>query len=144
MPENQSDGKCAFGQRWWGWRFRLLSTSELPRGFDWKIGSRIQQRCTHARIQRQRVCLGYNVTVAGGNQSVVYRPRLRSEEHTSELQSLMRISYAVLCLKKKKKQKKTQAIDFKNKNERKKLIKNKQVKHNHIRKFTKSHKQKHE
>src|SRR3546814_8556385 len=31
-----------------------------------------------------------------------YPPRLRSEEHTSELQSLMRISYAVLCLKKKK------------------------------------------
>src|SRR3546814_1391929 len=34
------------------------------------------------------------------------RPRLarqaRSEEHTSELQSLMRISYAVFCLKKKK------------------------------------------
>src|SRR3546814_1944163 len=27
--------------------------------------------------------------------------RVRSEEHTSELQSLMRISYAVLCLKKK-------------------------------------------
>src|SRR3546814_2355911 len=31
----------------------------------------------------------------------------RSEEHTSELQSLMRISYAVFCLKKKKKYKKT-------------------------------------
>src|SRR3546814_3747787 len=30
------------------------------------------------------------------------RSRLRSEEHTSELQSLMRISYAVFCLKKKK------------------------------------------
>src|SRR3546814_1298164 len=29
--------------------------------------------------------------------------RIRSEEHTSELQSLMRISYAVFCLKKKKK-----------------------------------------
>src|SRR3546814_6015472 len=29
------------------------------------------------------------------------RSRLRSEEHTSELQSLMRISYAVFCLKKK-------------------------------------------
>src|SRR3546814_8294115 len=28
--------------------------------------------------------------------------RLRSEEHTSELQSLMRISYAVFCLRKKK------------------------------------------
>src|SRR3546814_5563347 len=31
------------------------------------------------------------------------RRRSRSEEHTSELQSLMRISYAVFCLKKKKK-----------------------------------------
>src|SRR3546814_4425528 len=30
------------------------------------------------------------------------RTRIRSEEHTSELQSLMRISYAVFCLKKKK------------------------------------------
>src|SRR3546814_6496258 len=29
--------------------------------------------------------------------------QVRSEEHTSELQSLMRISYAVFCLKKKKK-----------------------------------------
>src|SRR3546814_9190175 len=32
----------------------------------------------------------------------------RSEEHTSELQSLMRISYAVFCLKKKKQQTATQ------------------------------------
>src|SRR3546814_1663873 len=32
-------------------------------------------------------------------------PRHRSEEHTSELQSLMRISYAVFCLKKKKNKK---------------------------------------
>src|SRR3546814_1170370 len=31
----------------------------------------------------------------------------RSEEHTSELQSLMRISYAVFCLKKKKTQERT-------------------------------------
>src|SRR3546814_6875640 len=31
---------------------------------------------------------------------------IRSEEHTSELQSLMRISYAVFCLKKKKKKNK--------------------------------------
>src|SRR3546814_2115999 len=33
---------------------------------------------------------------------VVFASSLRSEEHTSELQSLMRISYAVFCLKKKK------------------------------------------
>src|SRR3546814_8022865 len=33
---------------------------------------------------------------------IVKRIKARSEEHTSELQSLMRISYAVFCLKKKK------------------------------------------
>src|SRR3546814_1402617 len=39
------------------------------------------------------------------------RIEIRSEEHTSELQSLMRISYAVFCLKKKKhKQKKPDRI----------------------------------
>src|SRR3546814_1322418 len=37
------------------------------------------------------------------------RPRSRSEEHTSELQSLMRISYAVFCLKKKKEKQLTTA-----------------------------------
>src|SRR3546814_5058811 len=36
---------------------------------------------------------------------------LRSEEHTSELQSLMRISYAVFCLKKKSKQQKNQTVN---------------------------------
>src|SRR3546814_9284170 len=34
-----------------------------------------------------------------------FSPKRRSEEQTSELPSLMRISYAVFCLKKKKKQK---------------------------------------
>src|SRR3546814_6019341 len=38
----------------------------------------------------------------------------RSEEHTSELQSLMRISYAVFCLKKKKPIKKTKESKIKN------------------------------
>src|SRR3546814_2393458 len=39
----------------------------------------------------------------GGRE--VGAPKLRSEEHTSELQSLMRISYAVFCLKQKKNKK---------------------------------------
>src|SRR3546814_4912414 len=51
---------------------------------------------------RDRRCL------AAGRRPAQYRDRglcrrMRSEEHTSELQSLMRISYAVFCLKKKKK-----------------------------------------
>src|SRR3546814_4824935 len=39
---------------------------------------------------------------AGLERSVPQAEGMRSEEHTSELQSLMRISYAVFCLKKKK------------------------------------------
>src|SRR3546814_3144126 len=38
----------------------------------------------------------------GWLQTLVELAAIRSEEHTSELQSLMRISYAVFCLKKKK------------------------------------------
>src|SRR3546814_4391808 len=34
-------------------------------------------------------------------QDTIIKSSIRSEEHTSELQSLMRISYAVFCLKKK-------------------------------------------
>src|SRR3546814_1255264 len=64
-----------------------------------------------------RIPLGGNFTVQPGQEVIVYGVRSkrcgmeppafeaaageRSEEHTSELQSLMRISYAVFCLKKK-------------------------------------------
>src|SRR3546814_2343514 len=58
---------------------------------------------------------GYKLNNTGLDDSVItavhqqsgrmpFRTLLRSEEHTSELQSLMRISYAVFCLKKKKNQ----------------------------------------
>src|SRR3546814_7626126 len=48
--------------------------------------------------------VGFEGAAAPGPQG---NPSLRSEEHTSELQSLMRISYAVFCLKKKKQTKRT-------------------------------------
>src|SRR3546814_9830387 len=46
---------------------------------------------------------GLSAPSGGGNRAAMHSNRspLRSEEHTSELQSLMRISYAVFCLKKK-------------------------------------------
>src|SRR3546814_3495205 len=43
-----------------------------------------------------------DLLVAGRDVRRWWRLRMRSEEHTSELQYLMRTSYAVLCLKKKK------------------------------------------
>src|SRR3546814_3637971 len=53
---------------------------------------------------------GAGKTLAGFLPSLVELIE-RSEEHTSELQSLMRISYAVFCLKKKKKTKQLNEID---------------------------------
>src|SRR3546814_8340283 len=53
---------------------------------------------------------GRLVSAGPGRAAGRYRPGgafPRSEEHTSELQSLMRISYAVFCLKKKTRQKHT-------------------------------------
>src|SRR3546814_7313410 len=52
-----------------------------------------------ARIAREAV--GEAVREIGLSETAL-QARVRSEEHTSELQSLMRISYAVFCLKKKK------------------------------------------
>src|SRR3546814_8737101 len=51
------------------------------------------------RVAQQRGAAAFRHGAAG---AVGHRHRQRSEEHTSELQSLMRISYAVFCLKKKK------------------------------------------
>src|SRR3546814_2093426 len=51
-------------------------------------------RSTEPLVKGNILRPGTHVDAVGG-----YRPR--SEEHTSELQSLMRISYAVFCLKKK-------------------------------------------
>src|SRR3546814_1497945 len=67
---------------------------------------------SHAGLSRQhhpRLCRGRAaVSVADGGDGTGEAGQRaaalghRSEEHTSELQSLMRISYAVFCLKKKK------------------------------------------
>src|SRR3546814_7371180 len=72
--------RCSGGRSFWSCK------THPARGY-WRVG---------ARSPPFDRCLG----AAGG----------RSEEHTSELQSLMRISYAVFCLKKKKKPE-TQQLD---------------------------------
>src|SRR3546814_12261457 len=60
-------------------------------------------------VDRVELALEVGVVVGADPQAVGQRgEHERSEEHTSELQSLMRISYAVFCLKKKNTTKKTQ------------------------------------
>src|SRR3546814_7584794 len=61
------------------------------------ISSRSTERISSVRLSRAPVAAGF---MAAADQGAA--GELRSEEHTSELQSLMRISYAVFCLKKKK------------------------------------------
>src|SRR3546814_5941976 len=56
------------------------------------------------RSNLKAVCEAAGGSLAQVARLGLYVTDLRSEEHTSELQSLMRISYAVFCLKKKKEQ----------------------------------------
>src|SRR3546814_1175689 len=54
--------------------------------------------------QGEAFAMADHVGVMDGGRILQWDTPARSEEHTSELQSLMRISYAVFCLKKKNKQ----------------------------------------
>src|SRR3546814_1630815 len=102
LPEGSTGGNIA--------RHSLLRA-----GFDTSFpGVTVNRACSSSlqaiAFAAQRIRSGEaDLIVAGGVESVslvqdkrnIHRFR-RSEEHTSELQSLMRISYAVFCLKKKK------------------------------------------
>src|SRR3546814_5900786 len=56
----------------------------------------------YAFLQSRRLQVAGRKKKSLGTTAAAEHASHRSEEHTSELQSLMRISYAVLCLKKKK------------------------------------------
>src|SRR3546814_1561024 len=66
-----------------------------------KVTERLSDVATSIAVLDQRTLSERGLTDVASLNSVV--TNFRSEEHTSELQSLMRISYAVFCLKKKKK-----------------------------------------
>src|SRR3546814_4606893 len=89
-------------------------------GFAFKLQSPRENILEHLRRQPPRILVVAGTVVAIDQDAAVGErmlgemselearrdaaacPHRRSEEHTSELQSLMRISYAVFCLKKKK------------------------------------------
>src|SRR3546814_3588902 len=95
-PAGQGTASCAFEQQ-----IAILQCE--PRTF-----LDIGQFVPGDRRGHRRVGTGTNsIRHDGGRSALVTQPihKDRSEEHTSELQSLMRISYAVFCLKKKTKPK---------------------------------------
>src|SRR3546814_5346935 len=89
-----------------------VCSSDLQKGLE-AGNSRFRWPCHSYRRWRTNLAAGQQSDASTGEQLFRYIParlrpdaarstfRPRSEEHTSELQSLMRISYAVFCLKKK-------------------------------------------
>src|SRR3546814_4659760 len=75
--------------------FSSLSTGRTPH--DQPVACHHYRDCGGCRLRYRHLPLRADSHKTGG------QPYGRSEEHTSELQSLMRISYAVFFLKKKKK-----------------------------------------
>src|SRR3546814_7129736 len=82
-------------------RSRICNCSIYGLGTDGgaKVDGTGHRGCGTRLLTNCRSLCGTRRFVRRGEAS---RARRRSEEHTSELQSLMRISYAVFCLKKKK------------------------------------------
>src|SRR3546814_2718987 len=116
--------KTAYEMRISDWSSDVCS-SDLPRYADGRRGGRRSARVPfrvaahaprHRRISRRTArslprgsrsaipspAASSSASRSSPERRAACRDRRRSEEHTSELQSLMRISYAVFCLKKNK------------------------------------------
>src|SRR3546814_1386320 len=85
-----------------------LRASARARGGEWRkpvviIGkdTRISNYMFEAALEAGLVAAGVDVQLMGPMPTPAVAHLTRSEEHTSELQSIMRISIAVFCLKKK-------------------------------------------
>src|SRR3546814_5214726 len=104
-PIGKPRGRGTHGCRRLGWLHQPSVLKELRRG--WVDGANPaygRDACTDARVRSTPAGETIRVPprIRGRHDPLpAFRPDDRSEEHTSELQSLMRISYAVFCLKKK-------------------------------------------
>src|SRR3546814_1925878 len=102
MTENLGDGGARGVKHWrialWSgalalWLLPLVAMRFDDSGVNWSASDFVVFGALLLAV-----CLGLELALGLSSR----RARVRSEEHTSELQSLMRISYAVFCLKKKK------------------------------------------
>src|SRR3546814_10780564 len=90
LDSGLADGICPVLQ------FRAREVAEFGGAHEGRIGSGLFRTLLEV--------VAFDDRPGGGRQA------FRSEEHTSELQSLMRISYAVFCLKKKTRNKQIQNV----------------------------------
>src|SRR3546814_8930964 len=70
-------------------------------GLDGVVGGELPVLQPGELLDRRVILRDHRPALFIGQYGALHHPLRRSEEHTSELQSLMRISYAVFCLKKK-------------------------------------------
>src|SRR3546814_4852397 len=88
--------------------YRVLARKYRPQNFAQLIGQDVMVRTLGNAIKRGRLAHAFLMTGVRGvgktsTARLIAKALNRSEEHTSELQSLMRISYAVFCLTKQNK-----------------------------------------
>src|SRR3546814_8617845 len=74
----------------------------VPPGDAAALADALERLCRDPELRRKMGDAGFTRWRDRYSIATVTKQVVRSEEHTSELQSLMRISYAVFCLKKKK------------------------------------------
>src|SRR3546814_10897277 len=82
-------------------RALVFEQRDVAVGVD-QEAARIEQRALVVGLRREQPRIAHPAARAADVAGLELTGGLRSEEHTSELQSLMRISYAVFCLKKNK------------------------------------------
>src|SRR3546814_4608185 len=84
----------------WQWACLPLDFPLIRRVACWMQATSQFRDSTQPEIQRRGSTSAVDTIAASRIRAACFTAIWRSEEHTSELQSLMRISYAVLCLKK--------------------------------------------
>src|SRR3546814_6221877 len=86
--------------------FRSAGDRLFDQHLELRVGEEVAPRDVGRALPERHVAREFGRIIGGGRQrrALVLGRHIdaRSEEHTSELQSLMRLSYAVFCLKKKK------------------------------------------
>src|SRR3546814_1990476 len=105
----------------------LIGYGETPPDPDWPGGARIAVQFVINYEEGGENCILHGDAASEAFLSEIFgaQPWPRSEEHTSELQSLMRISYAVFCLKKTNTIKHTTArTTYKNRSKRRIRVEN--------------------
>src|SRR3546814_8994347 len=99
------DRNCPCSDVWWPWIGSKIDAMLMPTWVSRMLPAAPIAQNTMPKQKPMAMPMNSSLSAIGARSAIDIpvsgRHASRSEEHTSELQSLMRISYAVFCLKKK-------------------------------------------